>query len=116
MVVEHVFPADAEYVFEIALNSGNNARFEDIDISINGERVALLEYEPGAAGGADGRGGRSIRTEADPRSRGPTASWPRRSCVRSTGRTKISSGRTTGRSPAAGPAAPASPRCRTSGT
>src|SRR6185369_16771437 len=54
---------DGEYVFEIDLVSGSNARFEDIDISINGERVALLEYEPGPAGGADGRGGRSIRTE-----------------------------------------------------
>jgi Protein of unknown function (DUF1592)/Protein of unknown function (DUF1588)/Protein of unknown function (DUF1585)/Protein of unknown function (DUF1587)/Protein of unknown function (DUF1595)/Planctomycete cytochrome C len=64
MVVDHVFPADGEYVFEVDLVSGSNARFEDIDISINGERVALLEYEPGPAGGADGRGGRSIRTEA----------------------------------------------------
>jgi cytochrome c551/c552 len=63
MVVEHVFPADGEYVFEVDLVSGSNARFEDIDISVNGERVALLEYEPGPAGGADGRGGRSIRTE-----------------------------------------------------
>jgi Protein of unknown function (DUF1592)/Protein of unknown function (DUF1588)/Protein of unknown function (DUF1587)/Protein of unknown function (DUF1595)/Protein of unknown function (DUF1585) len=63
MVVNHVFPADAEYVFEVALNSGSNARFEDIDISINGERVALIEYESGPAGGADGRGARLIRTE-----------------------------------------------------
>src|SRR6185503_17933648 len=63
MVVEHVFPADAEYIFEIALTSGSNARFEDIDISINGERIALLQYETGPAGGADGRGGRIIRTE-----------------------------------------------------
>src|SRR5882762_7794574 len=63
MVVEHVFPADAEYVFEISMVSGSNTRFEDIDVSINGERIALLEYEPGPAGGADGRGGRAIRTE-----------------------------------------------------
>ncbi|HMJ84917.1 MAG TPA: DUF1592 domain-containing protein [Vicinamibacterales bacterium] len=63
MVVDHVFPADGEYVFEVDLVAGSNARFEDIDISVNGERVALLEYEPGPAGGADGRGGRSIRTE-----------------------------------------------------
>jgi hypothetical protein len=63
MVVNHVFPADAEYVFEVALNSGSNARFEDIDISINGERVALIEYESGPAGGADGRGARLVRTE-----------------------------------------------------
>jgi hypothetical protein len=63
LVVNYAFPADAEYVFEITLNSGANARFEDIDVSINGDRVALLEYEPGPAGGADGRGGRMIRTE-----------------------------------------------------
>jgi hypothetical protein len=63
MVVNHVFPADAEYVFELALTAGSNARFEDIDISINGERVALIEYETGPAGGADGRGARFIRTE-----------------------------------------------------
>jgi len=63
MVVDHVFPADGEYVFEVDLVSGSNARFEDIDISVNGERIVLLEYEPGPAGGADGRGGRSIRTE-----------------------------------------------------
>jgi hypothetical protein len=63
LVVNHVFPADAQYVFEIALNSGSGARFEDIDISINGDRIALLEYESGPAGGADGRGARLIRTE-----------------------------------------------------
>jgi hypothetical protein len=63
MGVNHVFPADAEYVFEVSLVSGSNARFEDIDISLNGERVALLAYEPAAAGGADGRGARAVRTE-----------------------------------------------------
>ncbi|PYR62658.1 MAG: hypothetical protein DMF91_05935 [Acidobacteria bacterium] len=66
IVVEHTFPADAEYVFELSLISGSNARFEDVDISLNGERVALLEYESGPAGGADGRGGRGIRTEPIP--------------------------------------------------
>jgi len=66
IVVNHVFPADGEYVFEVSLVSGANARFEDLDISINGERAALLEYEPGPAGGADGRGGRSLRTEPVP--------------------------------------------------
>ena len=63
MVVDHAFPADAEYVFEVDLVSGSNARFEDIDISINGERVALIEYETGPAGGADGRGAVAMRTE-----------------------------------------------------
>src|SRR5436190_6846646 len=63
IVVNHVFPADGEYVFEVSIVSGANARFEDIDISIDGERAALLEYETGPAGGADGRGGRFVRTE-----------------------------------------------------
>jgi uncharacterized protein DUF1592/uncharacterized protein DUF1588/uncharacterized protein DUF1585/uncharacterized protein DUF1587/uncharacterized protein DUF1595 len=63
IVVDHVFPADAEYVFEVSLTSGSNARFEDVDISIDGDRVALLEYESGPASGADGRGGRGLRTE-----------------------------------------------------
>src|SRR5262249_41631408 len=63
MVVNHVFPADADYVFEVSLQSGANSRFEDIDISIDGERVALLEYETQPAGGADGRGAVHVKTE-----------------------------------------------------
>jgi cytochrome c551/c552 len=63
MVVDYVFPNDAEYVFEVDLISGSNARGEDIDVSINGERVALVEYETGPAGGADGRGAVEMRTE-----------------------------------------------------
>jgi len=63
VVVDHVFPADAEYVFEVDLVSGSNSRYEDIDISINGERVALIEYETGPAGGADGRGAVPMRSE-----------------------------------------------------
>ncbi len=66
MVVEHVFPADGEYVFEVTLTSGDNSRFEDLDISINGERTALLQYETGPAGGADGRGAVPMRTEPIP--------------------------------------------------
>jgi hypothetical protein len=63
MVVDHVFPADAEYVFDLTFASGDNARFEDIDVSINGERVALLQWEQEPAAAADGRGGRSLRTD-----------------------------------------------------
>jgi hypothetical protein len=63
MVVDHVFPADAEYVFEVDLVSGSNARLEDVDVSVNGERVALIEYETGPAGGADGRGAVPMRTD-----------------------------------------------------
>ncbi len=56
MVVNHVFPADAEYEFELLIISGDNARCEDIDISIDGERVALLEVRE-----RSGRGGRRPR-------------------------------------------------------
>jgi hypothetical protein len=63
MVVNHVFPADGEYVFEVSINAGDNSRFEDIDISIDGERVSLLPYETMPAGGADGRGANNLMTE-----------------------------------------------------
>jgi hypothetical protein len=64
MVVTHVFPADGEYAFEVMINSGDNARFEDIDISVDGERVSLIRYETGlVARDADGRGGEPIGTE-----------------------------------------------------
>ena len=63
LVIDHVFPADGEYVFEVTLNGGDNARYEDIDISVEGGRVALLPYENLPAGGADGRGANGIMTE-----------------------------------------------------
>jgi hypothetical protein len=63
IVVNHVFPADGEYVFGVAINSGDGARYEDVDISIDGDRAALLPYEALPAGGADGRGAVDIRTE-----------------------------------------------------
>jgi hypothetical protein len=64
MVVDHVFPADAEYVFSMTFGGGSGARLEDIDISIDGERVALVPYDADRGGGADGRGGAGSRTEA----------------------------------------------------
>src|SRR6266571_385306 len=54
IVVNHVFPADAEYVFEASLVSGSFSKFEDLDVSVDGERIGLLAYENGPAGGADG--------------------------------------------------------------
>ena len=63
MVVDHVFPADGEYVFELTFTSGNNTRLDDVDISIDGERVALLLYDTNGGGaGADGRGGVPVQT------------------------------------------------------
>ena len=52
MVVTHDFPADGEYVFRVETDfgSGNQVAAEDIDISIDGEPVALLKLEYNAAG------------------------------------------------------------------
>ena len=61
IVVNHVFPADGEYVFELGFSSGANSRFEDVDISVDGERVALLHHARTGAG-ADGRGANPVRT------------------------------------------------------
>ena len=62
VVVDHVFPADGEYVFGMAFVSGNNSKIEDIDVSINREQVALLPYtRPQIA--QDGRGATPIWTE-----------------------------------------------------
>jgi hypothetical protein len=63
MVIDHVFPADGEYQFEMTFNSGENTRFEQIDVSIDGRRVALVEYELLNIAGADGRGQTPHRTE-----------------------------------------------------
>jgi mono/diheme cytochrome c family protein len=51
--VTHVFPADGEYQFKLLLHSGPTGdlfgapyRGEQIDVSIDGERVALLDVNP----------------------------------------------------------------------
>ena len=64
LVADHVFPADAEYVFGVTFTSGANTRIEDIDISVDGERVALLLYNTNRSVDADGRGG--VVTETAP--------------------------------------------------
>ena len=50
MVVTHHFPADGEYVFQVStrFGSGNQTSMEDVDISIDGEPVALLMLEHNA--------------------------------------------------------------------
>ena len=42
--VIHHFPADGEYTFSMGFISGWGERFHDIDISIDGGRVALVRY------------------------------------------------------------------------
>ncbi len=61
-VVNHVFPADGQYTFGLTFSSGNNTRFEDMDISIDGERIALVAFTRDGLG-ADGRGDGAMWTE-----------------------------------------------------
>jgi hypothetical protein len=63
IAVDHVFPVDGEYVIEVPSTAGDNARYEDLDISIDGERVALLANEGGGGDAADGRGAKGLMTE-----------------------------------------------------
>ena len=53
MAVEHTFPADGEYSFRMQLHSiptgqlfGSTVRGEMLEVSIDGERVAVLEINP----------------------------------------------------------------------
>jgi len=62
MVVDHVFPADGEYTFSLVFTSGANSYMEDVDVSVDGERVALLHYTR-RGGGADDRGFTPVATE-----------------------------------------------------
>ena len=57
----HAFPADGEYTFEMSFMSGWGERFHDIDISVDGERVALVRY--GGDIDFQGRKGFPVRTE-----------------------------------------------------
>ncbi len=63
MVVDHVFPADGEYVLAVTFTNGDNARFEDVDISVDGQRVALLAFENGPQIAADGSGATPLFTD-----------------------------------------------------
>ena len=56
IAVTHTFPADGDYVFRIELHGnadgflfGGPASGEQIDVSINGERKALLDVDPNMA-------------------------------------------------------------------
>ncbi len=49
LVVRHTFPADGEYEFRLNVGGGVGTWMEDLDISIDGEQVALLRYDKGIA-------------------------------------------------------------------
>ncbi|WP_291158264.1 DUF1592 domain-containing protein [Gemmatimonas sp. UBA7669] len=47
MVVLHTFPADGMYQLRVNVGGGVGRPTEDVDVSIDGERVALLHYDRG---------------------------------------------------------------------
>ena len=47
MVVTHYFPADGQYLFLVETKFGTGVRFEDVDISVADDPVALLALEHG---------------------------------------------------------------------
>ena len=58
----HTFPADGEYSFSMRFMSGWGERNDDIDVSINRERVALLRY----GGDIDYQGLKNFPVETGP--------------------------------------------------
>lgn len=64
--VLHSFPADGKYVLELGFMSGWGERFHDIDVSVDGVRVALLRYSASTPGLIDfqGRLGFPMRTDS----------------------------------------------------
>ncbi|WP_337170155.1 DUF1592 domain-containing protein [Gemmatimonas aurantiaca] len=49
MLVTHTFPADGIYQIRVNVGGGVGRPVEDVDVSIDGERVALLHYDRGVA-------------------------------------------------------------------
>ncbi len=49
MVVTHTFPADGIYQIRVNVGGGVGRPVEDVDVSIDGERVSLLHYDKGVA-------------------------------------------------------------------
>ena len=58
----HTFPADGEYTFSMGFMSGWGERYHDIDVSIDGERVALVRY----GGTIDFQGRKKFPVETEP--------------------------------------------------
>ncbi|HYV98470.1 MAG TPA: DUF1592 domain-containing protein [Gemmatimonadaceae bacterium] len=52
LVATHNFPADGDYEIRMDVGGGTGTHLEDIDVSIDGERVALIHYEKGVNRGA----------------------------------------------------------------
>ena len=60
--VLHSFPADGEYAFSMSFMSGWGERFHDVDVSVDGERAALVRY----GGGIDFQGRKEFPVRTEP--------------------------------------------------
>ena len=58
----HNFPADGEYIFKMGFMSGWGERDHDIDISVDGERIAIVQY----GGEIDFQGRKKFPMETNP--------------------------------------------------
>ena len=58
----HNFPADGEYIFKMGFMSGWGERYHDIDISVDGERLAVVQY----GGEIDFQGRKKFPIETNP--------------------------------------------------
>jgi hypothetical protein len=47
IVATHTFPADGMYTLRVNVGGGVGTKYEDIDVSVDGQQVALLHYEKG---------------------------------------------------------------------
>ena len=47
IVAEYNFPADGDYAFRVNIEGGLSVPNQDVDVSVNGQQVALLHYEKG---------------------------------------------------------------------
>jgi hypothetical protein len=57
IVAEHIFPADGYYVIRMNVKAGVGVAFQDVDVTVDGQQVALLHYEKGI---------QSVNLSADP--------------------------------------------------
>ena len=49
MMVKHIFPADGQYDIRVNVGGGIGRPVEDVDVSIDGKRIAMLAYDKGIA-------------------------------------------------------------------
>src|SRR5207244_13366140 len=66
IAVDHVFPADGEYVLSLNFASGGSAKDEKIDISVDGQQVFMLNYDPNVTRQAAAADGRSFALQGTP--------------------------------------------------